>query len=63
MKYLKYSHPSAMKYKISQTYELEELKQELSLEMIKVLFEPANFEWTDLEPKKHIKKIEQNTEE
>jgi hypothetical protein len=58
VKYLKYNHPSAMKYSISQTYNLEELKKELSLDKIKVLFEPIDFEWTDLEPKKHNKKAE-----
>jgi len=52
MKLLKYNHPSAMKYDVNKTYELEKLKKELDLEMIKVLFEPVGWEWEDLEEKK-----------
>jgi len=52
MKLLKYNHPSAMKYDVNKTYELDELKKELDLEMIKVLFVPIGWEWEDLEKKK-----------
>jgi len=52
MKLLKYNHPSAMKYDVNKTYELDELKKELDLEMIQVLFEPVGWEWEDLEKKK-----------
>jgi len=52
MKLLKYNHPSAMKYDVNKTYELDELKKELDLEMIKVLFAPIGWEFVDLEEKK-----------
>jgi hypothetical protein len=61
MKHLKYTHPAAMKYSVNQVYELEMLKKELSLEMIKVLFEPIDFEWKDLEVKKKNQKSEEET--
>jgi len=48
MKLLKYNHPSAMKYDVNKTYELEELKKELDLEMIKILFDPIGWNWGDL---------------
>ena len=48
MKILKYNHPSAMKYDVNKTYELDELKKELDFEMIQVLFEPVDWEWEDL---------------
>ena len=51
MKLLKYNHPSAMKYDVNKTYELEELKKELDLEMIKFLFDPIGWNWGDLEEK------------
>ena len=47
-KYLKYNHPSAMKYDVNKTYELDELNKELVLEMIKVLFVPIGWAWEDL---------------
>lgn len=56
-KYLKYTHPASMKYSVSKAYELEELKKELGLEMIQVLFTPINFKWQDLTEKKS-KKVE-----
>jgi hypothetical protein len=59
MKLLKYNHPSATKYSLNKTYELEELKRELSLEKIKILFQPVNFEWKDLEVKKKVQKLEE----
>ena len=52
MKLLKYNHPSAMKYDVNKTYELDELKKELDLEMIKILFEPVGWDWEDLIEKK-----------
>ena len=55
--YLKYNHPSAMKYDVNKTYELDELKKELDLEMIQVLFVPIGWDWKELEEKK-IKKVE-----
>ena len=59
MQTLKYNHPSASKYSLNKTYELEELKKELSLEMIKILFQPVNFEWKDTEVKKKVQKLEE----
>ena len=41
-----------MKYDVNKTYELDELKKELDLEMIKVLFAPIGWEFVDLEEKK-----------
>jgi hypothetical protein len=57
MHLLKYTHPAATKWEVNKVYNLEELKSELSDEMIKVLFEPVNFQWQDLEVKntKNIK--------
>jgi hypothetical protein len=61
MKLLKYNHASATKYSLNKTYELEELKKELSLEKIKILFQPINFEWKDLEVKKKVQKVQEET--
>ena len=59
IKLLKYSHPAVTnKYDLNKSYALDELQKELELEMIKVLFQPVNFEWKDLEVKKHNKKVE-----
>ena len=52
MKLLKYNHPSAMKYNVNKTYELDELKKELDLKMIHDFFEPIGWEFVDLEEKK-----------
>ncbi|MFA7204598.1 MAG: hypothetical protein WC188_12925 [Candidatus Caldatribacteriota bacterium] len=60
-KLLKYIHPASMKYSVTDAYDLEELKKELSIEMIKILFTPiGNWSWQDLETKK--KSTKQNTE-
>lgn len=61
-KILKYTHPSANNYSITEVYGLEDLQQELDLEMIKVLFSPVNFEWSDLENKKKVNKVEEKQE-
>jgi len=55
-KYLKYTHPAAMKYDLKKLYELDELKEELDLDMIKVLFSPIDWDFEDLEENK--KKLE-----
>lgn len=57
MKYLKYNHPAAMKYDIKKTYELEELKKELDLETIQVLFMPIGWKFEDLVEKKIKKSV------
>jgi len=62
-KYLKYIHPAAMKYDLKKSYELDELKKELDLDMIKVLFIPVNFKWDDLEIKNKSIKIEEKKED
>ncbi len=63
MKYLKYNHPAAMKYRVGKIYELEELKNELDIETIKRLFIPINFKWQDLETKRKIYRNEENDRE
>lgn len=50
-KILKYNHPAAMGYDLTKTYDLDDLKKVWSLEMIKIIFEPVNFEWMELEHK------------
>jgi hypothetical protein len=62
MYFLKYTHPAAMKYEINKSYSLDELKLELSDDMIKVLFIPINFKWEDFEPKIEVKKEQKNVE-
>ena len=48
MRQVKYTHPAATKYEANKNYNLEELQSELSMEMIQALFEPIDFEWSDL---------------
>ena len=62
-KYLKYTHPAAMKYDLKKLYELDELKEKLDLGMIKVLFTPVNFKWEDLDIKNKVIKIEEKKED
>lgn len=57
MKYLKYNHPSATKYDKNKTYELEELKKELDLKAIQVLFVPIGWKFEELVEKKAKKNI------
>ena len=47
MKLLKYTHPAVNKYDTKKSYKLEELKKELSDEMIRQLFTPINFKWEE----------------
>ncbi len=56
MKQLKYNHPSVPPkgIQLNKKYTLEDLQSEFELELIKTLFTPVNFKWTDLE-KKSIK--------
>ena len=49
-KLLKYSHAAAMGYALDRFYELEELKKDLDLDTIKVVFTPFNFEWDVTKP-------------
>ena len=44
-KLLRYTHVAAMGYALDRFYELEELKKELDMDTIKVVFTPFNFEW------------------
>jgi len=59
IKLLKYSHPAVTKYDLKKSYTLDELQAELDLERIKILFQPVNFEWKDLEVKKKVQKLEE----
>lgn len=56
MKKLKYSHPSVppQGVKVDEVYTLENLQKHLSLDKIKMLFEPINFKWSN---KKNAKKV------
>lgn len=63
IKLLKYMHPSATQYDPRVTYSLEDLKKELPLKRIKLLFEPINFDFdeddeTDKKGKKNDKIID-----
>ena len=50
---LKYTHPSATHFNLNKVYTLDELKKEISLDMIKILFSPVDgSEWTEEKPKK-----------
>jgi hypothetical protein len=49
---LKYTHPADMGYNVKIPYELDEVKQKLSIDMIKVLFTPIDFKWSDLDKSK-----------
>lgn len=53
-KFLKYTHPASMGFDTNKSYELEELKKEFDLELIKVLFVPIGWEFDDLEVKKIV---------
>ena len=59
IKLLKYNHPAVTKYDLKKSYTLDELQAELDLERIKILFQPVNFEWKDLEVKKKVQKLEE----
>lgn len=61
--FLKYTHPAAMKYETNKSYTLEELQEELSDEMIKVLFAPVDFCWEDIEDTEEIKVVDFDLEE
>jgi hypothetical protein len=61
---LKYSHPAITKFDLNKFYSLNELKQQLSLEQIKMFFTPIDFTWEQLEnPKKKRETIEFGNEE
>lgn len=53
-KYLKYTHAASRGYSLQKQYTLDELKKDMDLEMIKIHFEPINFEWE--EPKVEAEK-------
>jgi hypothetical protein len=55
MRYLKYTHPASMGYDLNKSYKLEDLKKELELEVIQVLFTPINFQWEKASYNKKIK--------
>ena len=44
-KLLKYTHAAAMGYMSDTLYDLEDIKKELPLDTIKIVFTPVNFEW------------------
>ena len=54
-------HPSASIYSTKKTYKLEDLEKEMSLEKIKVLFAPINFDFE--EPKNVGQEFEKNVED
>lgn len=47
IKELKYTHPASMGYYINKIYLLDELKKELSLDKIKILFTPIGWTWNE----------------
>ena len=53
MNQLKYNHPSVppANINVNGIYELDELKKTFSFNIIKILFTPINFKWSDLEKK------------
>ena len=53
--YLRYTHPSACGYDINKAYSLGELKKDLSMDMIKLLFTPIDGTWEKAIPKKTSK--------
>ena len=57
-KLLKYNHPAKTKYNLDKLYTLDELKEELNMGQIKVLFTPINFDFDELDIKKKISKAE-----
>lgn len=58
-KLLKYTHAAAMGYMSDTLYDLEDIKKELPLDTIKIVFTPVNFEW---EAPKSLKKTEEPKE-
>ena len=61
VKLLKYTHPAAIGYSVSQPYTLDQLQNDgLSLEEIQTLFTPLNFKWED--KKKKQSAVEDTTE-
>jgi predicted xylose isomerase-like sugar epimerase len=52
MKYLKYTHASAMGYNPEITYSFDEVSKVMSLDKIKMFFEPIGFEFSELDNKK-----------
>jgi hypothetical protein len=61
-KLLQYSHPAVSKYKLTKYYTLEELQKDgLSLDQIRILFKPLNFEWE--KPKAEPKPVKEEVAE
>jgi len=48
---LRYTHPAAYIFDVDKVYTLDELKDQYQqpMEMIKVLFTPINFQWSDID--------------
>lgn len=68
MKKLKYTHPASCGYSAKKIYSLDELKDELDINMIKILFEPVDFTWDELESENDTKteysnEVKENIEE
>lgn len=59
MKILVYSHPAVPPtgIKVNEPYEFEYLEGLFGLDMIKIMFNPVNFEWDEIESKDKIVKI------
>lgn len=58
MKLLKYNHPASMGYDTKKVYNLEDLKKDLSLDKIKILFTPIGWKFEDLEKRTKVKKLD-----
>lgn len=57
MKKIKYTHPSSCGYNPNVIYNLDEILKDMDINKIKVMFEPINFKWKDLDKKKAKKEI------
>lgn len=64
-KLLLYNHPAASKYKVGKHYTLDELQKDMSIDRIKVLFKPVNFEWekAKAEPKTELEQDKPRVEQ
>lgn len=57
MKTVKYIHPASNKFVANFTYDFDELVKDIGIEMVKIMFEPIDFKWEDLEIRKPKQKF------
>ena len=57
MRFIKYVHPAALGYDPSKSYLLDDILKAMTIEDIKVFFEPICFTWVEVEPKKAVKEV------